>query len=99
MASALPRDMDGVVVSTLSDLLPQLQSSAELLRQGRPAQAADLLRQVVLRWPSSPDARRLCGLALRDLGDLGGAENQLRSALQLDPGSGPTAVALNELLI
>jgi tetratricopeptide (TPR) repeat protein len=91
--------LDGVVVSTLSDLLPQLQSSAELLRQGRPAQAADILRRVVLSWPSSPDARRLFGLALRDLGDLGGAESQLRSALQLDPTSGPTAVALNELLI
>jgi tetratricopeptide (TPR) repeat protein len=87
------------VVSTLSDLIPQLQSSAELLRQGRPAQAADLLRQVVLRWPSSPDARRLFGLALRDLGDLGGAESQLRSALRLDAASGPAAVALNEILI
>lgn len=91
--------MDGVVVSTLSDLIPQLQSSAEFLRQGRPAQAADLLRRVVLSWPSSPDGRRLFGLALRDLGDLAGAENQLKSALQLEPSSGPTAVALNELLI
>jgi tetratricopeptide (TPR) repeat protein len=91
--------MDGAVASTHSDLLPQLQSSAELLRQGRPAQAADVLRGVVLRWPSSPDARRLFGLALRDLGDLAGAESQLGSALQLDPSSGPTAVALNEILI
>jgi tetratricopeptide (TPR) repeat protein len=57
------------------------------------------LRDTAARFPRSADARRLLGLALRDIGDLAAAEPQLRAALDLTPNSGPTAVALSEVLL
>jgi len=87
------------VTTTLSDLSGRLQAAAGLLRQGRAAEAAPLLRECAQRWPASADARRLHGLALRDCGDLAGAESELRVALVLAPGSGPAAVALADLLL
>jgi tetratricopeptide (TPR) repeat protein len=81
------------------DLLNRLQSAVTLLQQGRAAEAATLLRETAAQSPHSADARRLLGLALRDLGDLAAAEPQLRAALQLAPHSGPTAVALSEVLL
>jgi tetratricopeptide (TPR) repeat protein len=81
------------------DILGRLQAAAGLLQQGRPAEAAPLLREAVARSPGSADAHRLLGLALRDLGDLAAAEPELRGALQLAPTSGPTAVALCDLLL
>jgi Flp pilus assembly protein TadD len=79
--------------------MAQLQAAAAHLRQGRPAEAVPLLRAAAARWPQSPDAQRLLGLALRDSGDFAGAEGPLRTALALDPRSGPSAVALSELLL
>ncbi len=81
------------------DILGRLQAAVGLLQQGRPAEAVPLLRDAAARSPGSADARRLLGLALRDLGDLAAAEPQLRAALQLAPTSGPTAVALCEVLL
>jgi tetratricopeptide (TPR) repeat protein len=82
-----------------SDLFNRLQNAVGLLQQGRAAEAATLLRDTAARAPHSADARRLLGLALRDLGDLAAAEPQLRAALELAPQSGPTAVALSEVLL
>jgi tetratricopeptide (TPR) repeat protein len=87
------------LTSAAPDLLNRLQAAANLLRRGRPAEAAALLRDLPARSPQSADARRLLGLALRDLGDLAAAEPQLREALELAPASGPAAVALSEVLL
>ncbi len=87
------------MTTTLSDLTGRLQAAAGLLGQGRPAEALPLLRACAQRWPSSADARRLHGLALRDCGDLAGAEAELRISHRLEPRSGPTAVALADLLL
>jgi len=87
------------VTTTFSDLVSYLQAAVALLRQGRPVESAGRLREAVARWPHSADARRLLGLALRDAGDLAGAEQQLRAALGLDARSGPATVALCEVLL
>ncbi len=87
------------VTTTVSDLVTLLQAAIGLLRQGRAIEAASRLNEAVARWPHSADARRLLGLALRDAGDLAGAETQLRAALGLDAQSGPASVALCEVLL
>jgi tetratricopeptide (TPR) repeat protein len=87
------------VTTTVSDLTTHLQAAVGFLKQGRAMEAATRLREAVARWPHSPDARRLLGLALRDAGDLAGAETQLRAALGLDAQSGPATVALCEVLL
>jgi tetratricopeptide (TPR) repeat protein len=87
------------LTSVTSDLPARLQSAASRLQQGRPSEAAAILRDAAALWPRSADARRLLGLALRDMGDLMSAETDLRAALALDPRSGPTAVALSEVCL
>jgi len=87
------------VTTTAPDLVTHLNAAIGLLKQGRAMEAASRLRDAVTRWPHSSDARRLLGLALRDTGDLAGAETQLRAALGLDAPSGPAAVALCEVLL
>jgi tetratricopeptide (TPR) repeat protein len=86
------------VTTTASDLAGELHAAIALLSQGRAAEAVPRLRQTARRWPTSADARRLHGLALRDSGEFSGAESELRAALAIDPRSGPTAVALGDLL-
>jgi tetratricopeptide (TPR) repeat protein len=83
---------------SVTDIAPKLQSAVRLLNERRPAEAARLLRDVVTQHPSSADARRLLGIALRDHGDIPGADAQLHEALKLAPASGPAAVALSEIL-
>jgi tetratricopeptide (TPR) repeat protein len=70
-----------------------------LLGQNRWLEAAGLLRDLTTRYPTSADAHRLFGVALRARGDAIGAERQLRQALALDATSGPAAVALSEQLL
>ncbi|HEV2363033.1 MAG TPA: tetratricopeptide repeat protein [Caulobacteraceae bacterium] len=86
------------MIQPLPSSLQVLQSAARLLQAGRPGEALPLLRNLTTAAPTSPDAHRLLGLALRDLGDTNGAEATLRAAHRLAPGSAPTAYALCELL-
>ncbi len=58
-----------------------------------------LLREVVAQNPRTADARRLLGVALRDLGDAVGAERELSAALALAPTSAPAAVVFSELMM
>jgi tetratricopeptide (TPR) repeat protein len=81
------------------NLAHRLQGAATCLLQSRPAEAAGLLNAVIAERPDLADGRRLMGLALRDLGDLAGAERELYAALSLDPRSAPTAVSLSEILL
>jgi tetratricopeptide (TPR) repeat protein len=78
---------------------PRLQAASLLLDENRWREAAALLRDLTAQHPSSADARRLYGVALRGRGDTLGAETQFRQALALDARSGPTAVALSEQLL
>ncbi len=80
-------------------IAPRLHAGAELLRTGRPRDAVALLRPLAVEAPGVADVRRLLGLALRDIGDLPGAEIELKIARELDPMSGPACVSLSELLL
>ena len=80
-------------------LVPRLQSAVALLREGRAAEAAADLRQIVREHPDVAEARRLFGLALRDMGSFPEAEGELRAALALDPACGSAALTLSELLL
>ena len=76
-----------------------------MLFQRRPAEAADLLTALKAEQPNLVEARRLLGLALREQGDLAGAEFEFRDALAIeraagsvrgpggDAGGGPDAAA------
>ncbi len=80
-------------------IVERLSEAANLLRQGRAQQASTVLRMLIVEAPALADAHRLLGLAQRDQGDLLAAERCLRTALALDPASGPAAVALSEILL
>jgi tetratricopeptide (TPR) repeat protein len=66
-------------------LQERLAAAGQLLQARRPADAARLLGELLARAPDRADARRLLAVALRDLGDLVGAERELRAAIALDP--------------
>ena len=74
-------------------------TASALLSESRWQEAAGLLRDLTAQFPTSADAHRLFGLALRERGDAASAENAFRQALALDARSGPTAVALSEQLL
>ncbi|MFZ5669974.1 MAG: tetratricopeptide repeat protein [Pseudomonadota bacterium] len=76
-----------------------LQAAATLLGQGRAAEAAQLANRVLQAWPRHVDARRLLAYGLRDLGDLAGAERELRAAMAADRRQPLIPVELAELLI
>lgn len=76
-----------------------LQAAAALLGQGRAAEAARLAGGVLQAQPRHVDARRLLGYALRDLGDVAGAERALRAAMAADRRQPLIPVELAELLI
>jgi len=79
--------------------LQRLQAASQLLQGGRPAEAVAPLRAAQADQPGLHDVHRLLGLALRDMGDMAGAEAELRRALELEPRSGPAAVPLAKLLV
>ncbi|HEY1753470.1 MAG TPA: tetratricopeptide repeat protein, partial [Caulobacteraceae bacterium] len=64
----------------------RVDAAVGLLRAGRHGDAAALLRSVIDPTPSTLEARRLLAVALRDLGDLAGAEQALGAAIAIDPG-------------
>ncbi len=86
-------------VLAMPTLVSRLHSAVALLREGRANEAAAVLREVARQYPGVAEARRLLGVALRDTGDLTGAESELRAALALESASGPAAVTLSELLL
>jgi tetratricopeptide (TPR) repeat protein len=61
--------------------LERLQQASGLLVQRRPADAAEMLRALKREQPGLLEARRLLGLALREMGDLAAAEREFRDAL------------------
>ncbi len=85
--------------SVSPQILQRLQAGVEHLQGGRPLEAAAVFRAVAAEHRGLGDAHRLLGLALRDAGDAAGAEAAWRVALALEPGSGPAAVPLSELLL
>jgi tetratricopeptide (TPR) repeat protein len=64
-----------------AQILGPLNQANTLLMQRRPADAAAMLRPLVARFPNVVEARRLFGLALRESGDLIGAELEFREGL------------------
>jgi tetratricopeptide (TPR) repeat protein len=77
----------------------RLRAGVERLNAARPDQAAGVFRALVAEQPELPDGHRLLGLALKALGDSGGAEGALRAALVCDPSSSSTVYALSDLLM
>ncbi len=76
----------------------QLQTAARLIGENRNADALPILQTLLAATPRASDARRLLALALQRLGDLAGAEGELRTGLKLDKGASAISVALAELL-
>ena len=64
--------------------LERLRGASALLFQRRAAEAAEQLRALKARQPRLVEARRLLGLALREQGDLPGAELEFREALAIE---------------
>lgn len=68
-----------------------------LLMQGRPAEAAELHRQLIGMQPKESTHYNNLGTALRELGDLNGAEGAYRQGLKLDPGNAGALASLGSL--
>lgn len=69
------------------------------LEGGEPARAADELRRVIAAAPRNENARTSLGLALFRLGDLPGAEESTRAALEVDPASPAAANQLARIYL
>jgi tetratricopeptide (TPR) repeat protein len=80
------------------DQVQRLQTSSDLLRQGRREEAIPLLRSLVRDAPGLASAHRLLGVALSEIGDLMSAEAAFRMALAADPTMVRAAVELAEVL-
>lgn len=83
---------------SLAALDARLRQAAALMAQRRFAEARVLLEQLVLAEPRLAEARRLLGGALHALGDVAGAERELRQAVALARRSPAPHTALAELL-
>jgi tetratricopeptide (TPR) repeat protein len=67
-----------------NQILDRLHAASSMMMQRRPGEAADLLTGLKAIAPDVAEVRRLLGLALRQLGDLAGAEFELRGAIALE---------------
>src|SRR5690606_14635460 len=94
---SLPAGREPPTVS-LAALDARLRQAAALMAQRRFAEARVLLEQLVLAEPRLAEARRLLGGALHALGDVAGAERELRQAVALARRSPAPHTALAELL-
>lgn len=83
---------------TQSSLDQSLQTAIQLLQARRPQEAARMLAGLVAAHPRDVNARRLLGMALRDLGDLAGAVRELTAAVALDERQAVTHHALGDVL-
>ncbi|MBU1377161.1 MAG: tetratricopeptide repeat protein [Alphaproteobacteria bacterium] len=79
-------------------LAMDLRKAVTLMDQRRFAEARLLLEAAVRSGANQGDARYLLGATLRMLGDLAGAERELRGALTLDPIRQDAALELARLL-
>jgi tetratricopeptide (TPR) repeat protein len=84
--------------STTLSLPHILQQAAQLLAQRRPSEAESLLRPALLKWADQPDLLKLLGSAREQFGDLAGAEQLYRAALQGDPKAFAVATQLGHIL-
>jgi len=75
-----------------------LNRAYRLLREGRGAEARDLLYPVLAAGPPDPLAHQLMGMILKSLDDAPGAEAQLRAAIALEPALEGAVQALGQLL-
>ncbi|MFA7261569.1 MAG: putative 2OG-Fe(II) oxygenase [Caulobacter sp.] len=82
-----------------SDAARLLRTAAGLLKSGRPTEAVALLTGLAQAQPRLFDARRLLGLALHAVGDLSGAERELKAASGLDKRSPMVLVELAGTLL
>lgn len=73
-----------MIGSSTADVRGQLETASRLLAARQPIEAAAMLRDLAAQAPDRLDIRRLLGVALRDLGDLAGAERELRAAIAID---------------
>lgn len=69
-----------------------------LLQQGRTAEAGPLLEQAVAQAPESPEAHYQLARVRERTGNVGGAEQELHTALQLRAKFGQAAVSLGNLM-
>jgi tetratricopeptide (TPR) repeat protein len=70
--------------SPSSQDVERLRLASGLLMQRRPADAVGVLGPLKAERPGLVEARRLLGLAFREMGDLGAAELEFREALALE---------------
>lgn len=63
----------------------------------RPAEAAEIYRKLIVLQPSEPAHYNNLGTALRELGDLDGAESAYRQGLALDPRNAAALSSLGSL--
>ncbi|HWF01718.1 MAG TPA: tetratricopeptide repeat protein [Caulobacteraceae bacterium] len=80
------------------DQIQRLQTSSQLLQQGRREEAIALLRSLVRDAPRLAQAQRLLGVALGEINDLLGAETAYRAALAADPSMTAAVIGLAEVL-
>jgi Flp pilus assembly protein TadD len=69
-----------------------------LLDQGRPLEARQVLADAIAAGQDGAPLRNLMGLVLHQLGDLAGAERELRQAVHLAPHDGGAEFALASIL-
>jgi tetratricopeptide (TPR) repeat protein len=80
-------------------ILQSMQQASRLLQAGHFAEARAVLSAVLTAAPDFVEARRLLGGALRALGEMAAAEQELRRAVAIDPRWAPALAALGELLL
>jgi tetratricopeptide (TPR) repeat protein len=85
--------------SSAADVQPQLEAANRLLRERRPAEASVMLRALLAQTPGRFEVRHLLGVALRDQGDLAGAERELRAALAGNAGQPALHGVLADVLL
>ena len=61
-----------------------LSDAVNLLRRGQSLEAAQVMERLAMQEPRRAEVRRVYGVALTEVGDLAGAERELRSAIALD---------------
>ncbi|MCC6538345.1 MAG: tetratricopeptide repeat protein [Bryobacterales bacterium] len=69
----------------MASLTDQINRGVALLQQNQPAEAAELYRGLVRRWPDVPDALHLLSVAMFQLGDAAGAVEYAERAARLNP--------------
>jgi tetratricopeptide (TPR) repeat protein len=76
----------------------RLKDASDLLRQGRRAEAALVLRALIAEAPDLVEAHRLHAVAMQEMGELTGAEAAFRQALAREPSLASAATGLSEVL-